>query len=181
MLFLFLCDIMKIGDNMISNNKGFTLVELVATVAIMALISIAAIPSLKNMISNNEESRFEYYMMALDNAARLYFNREMVDIRENINQLNTLNDYNKDKLGIVVCIDSLITSGLLEEIGGGYICHGGVNIVQSDNRVSSIDKKSLTYTPFLRCKETKNWASGEVVYEIKLPGVSDSKHSCDFF
>lgn len=54
------------------NQKGFTLVELLVTIAIVAIISGLVFPNLTNMISKNKTQKFEYYTNTLKEGAKLY-------------------------------------------------------------------------------------------------------------
>lgn len=142
---------------MMLDSKGFTLIELIAAIAIMALISMAAIPSLKNILSDNEKKKFDYYAVSLENAAKLYYRREKADILDNTTERSNL----RGSFGIVVCIDELKSLDLVEEIGGDYICHGGVIIRQTTGSFSGFH---TNFYSFLKCKEGDNWSNGEMVY-----------------
>ena len=61
-------------------NKGFTLVELLATIAIMGMIMILVTPSIVNLQNNNKKKKFEYYGKTLVEAAKVYVQKEGVDI-----------------------------------------------------------------------------------------------------
>jgi len=54
------------------NQKGFTLVELLVTLAIIAIISGLVFPNLTRMISKNKTQKFEYYSNTLKEGAKLY-------------------------------------------------------------------------------------------------------------
>ncbi len=47
---------MKIGDNM--NHKGFTLVELLATMAVLAVLMLLAIPNVIGVVQNNKNKTY---------------------------------------------------------------------------------------------------------------------------
>lgn len=143
------------------NNKGFTLIELIAAIAIMALISMAAVPSLKNMLSNNEKKKFDYYSISIENAGKLYFRREKTDIIDNPKERDKL----RSNSGIVVCIDELKSINLIEDFGGDYICHGGVIINQTTGDSSGFH---TNFYPFLKCKEGTNWSDGELIYTKEI-------------
>lgn len=55
------------------NEKGFTLVELLAVIAILAIILAIAIPSIGNVISDSEEKAHDANMKLFENAARLAY------------------------------------------------------------------------------------------------------------
>lgn len=55
------------------NEKGFTLVELLAVIAILAIILAIAIPSVGNLISNSKEDAGEANAQLFENAARLAY------------------------------------------------------------------------------------------------------------
>lgn len=60
------------------NRKAFTLIELLATIAILAIISVLFIPSAVNVISNSKEKVYKAKEDILINAAKDYtlYNRD---------------------------------------------------------------------------------------------------------
>lgn len=62
------------------NKRGFTLIELIVTIVIMALILILVMPSITALVSNNEERQYEYYADSLMEAAKVYVDKEGEDI-----------------------------------------------------------------------------------------------------
>ena len=62
------------------NKHGFTLIELIVTIVIMALILILVMPSITALINNNEEKQYEYYADSLVEAAKVYVDKEGEDI-----------------------------------------------------------------------------------------------------
>lgn len=55
------------------NKKGFTLVELLAVVVIMALIMALAFPSIQGLINSNNEKKYESYEKSMTEYAKAYF------------------------------------------------------------------------------------------------------------
>lgn len=53
-------------------NKGFTLVELIITIALIAVISVTIGVSMTGMFSRQEEKDAEAYVVTIENAACMY-------------------------------------------------------------------------------------------------------------
>lgn len=53
-------------------NKGFTLIELIVTIALMAALSVVVGLSITGMINNQDEKKLEHYKRRLENAACVY-------------------------------------------------------------------------------------------------------------
>lgn len=62
------------------NQKGFTLVELLITIAIIAIISGLVFPNLTRIISKNKKEKFEYYANTIKEGAKLYIESYKDDI-----------------------------------------------------------------------------------------------------
>ena len=62
------------------NNKGFTLVELLATIVIMGLITTIITPSVINLQKSNKKKKFESYEKVLVSASKIFVQREGEDI-----------------------------------------------------------------------------------------------------
>lgn len=54
------------------NNQGFTLVELIVTIAIMGIITMLALPSVQNIQNKNTKKKYETYRDTLLTGAKLY-------------------------------------------------------------------------------------------------------------
>lgn len=64
------------------NNKGFTLSELIVTMAILGVVMAIAFPAITKLQTQNQKQVYETYEKALVNAAKLYvdkFNRDLWD------------------------------------------------------------------------------------------------------
>ena len=84
---------------MIMNKKGFTLVELLATMVILALIASVAIPNVVKIMSNNKKGKVINDGMTLIAQAKKKISSDY-DLRESINEvgvnysLDVLDNYN---------------------------------------------------------------------------------------
>jgi len=57
------------------NNKGFTLVELLAVVAILVIIMLVAIPNISSSIERTRNKQDEGTKKIIESAARLYYSK----------------------------------------------------------------------------------------------------------
>lgn len=89
------------SDNM--KNKGFTLIELIITITLIAIISVTVGVSVSNMLSNQKEKDAEDMKATIENAACVYVEVE--------NEGTTCPD---DPSKNCVSLDELIKSGLLD-------------------------------------------------------------------
>ena len=131
------------------NKKGFTLIELIATIVIMALILIMVMPSIIALRNNNEDKQYEYYGDSLVEAAKIFVNKE----GEDITSLGTLN--------FIGCVDityqELIDADLIKPFAEENIdCSNALIRYTKENKKES-------YSINLTCKDT---TTGETVYSI---------------
>ena len=131
------------------NRKGFTLIELIATIVIMALILIMVMPSITALVNNNEDKSYEYYGDSLMEAAEIFVGRE----GEDITNLGTLN--------FTGCIDityqDLINSDLIKPYSDEKINCSNTKVRYTKER----NKES--YSINLTCRNT---TTGETVYSV---------------
>lgn len=73
-------------------NKGFTLVELLATIAILAIITTITVPIVINVYQSAEEDAFEDDAMSLSRAADNYYSAATLDSVTKLPLLVTFND-----------------------------------------------------------------------------------------
>ena len=90
---------------MLKNNKGFTLVELLAIVVILAIIMVLASPSMTKQIAKKEETDQTILDEKIHNASKIYaakyYSEKIVDLptcTENCEIKFTLNDLEQDGL-----------------------------------------------------------------------------------
>ena len=129
-------------------NKGFTLVELVAVVAILGLIALFGIPSLNYIISNNNSSACKYYERAMKEAAKAYISKEGSDIRDG-NGGNFPGSYTINQ-------QTLVDNGYIKKYkdNNTNLENGSVVVTY----VSST--KTYTYRTHVTCKKT----NGDTLY-----------------
>lgn len=136
------------------SNKGFTLVELLAVIIIMSIISLMGIPSLANIMANGHRT-CDNYKDAMITASKSYILKEGKDIKENPSYGNNFSlDLNND----------LIAGGYMEEYSDSRTDIGyknGSNIIKGDALVNvTYDSNTNTYTykPNMVClkKSTNN-------------------------
>ena len=74
---------MIIGDDMKKNNsKGFTLTELLVTIALIGVVSTIAFSAIGNLQSSNQNKKYESFAKVLENAAKLYVDSNSDEINE---------------------------------------------------------------------------------------------------
>ena len=76
------------------NNKGFTLTELIVTMAIMAVITMISLPAIDKVQSENRQTIYESYGKVLLNGAKLYvdkYDRDLFKRNVNSNQCVSIN------------------------------------------------------------------------------------------
>lgn len=89
---------------MLKNNKGFTLVELLAIVVILAIIMVLAAPSMTKQIAKKEDTDQTILDEKISNAAKIYaakyYSEKIVDCTTigNCDINFTLNDLEQDGL-----------------------------------------------------------------------------------
>ncbi len=111
------------------NNKGFTLVELLATVTIMVLIISIAIPTTMKYISRGKEAQYNQIKSEIEQAADKYYRQH------------------KDNVGVAISLDKLLNANLIDDQyerknnklvdprNKGKCLSGTVNITKNSNRV----------------------------------------------
>ena len=131
------------------NKKGFTLIELIATIVIMALILIMVMPSIRALRNNSEKKQYEYYGDSLIEASKIYVNKE----GEDITSLGTL-----DFIGCVdITYQDLIDSDLIKPFTDENIDCSNVIIRYTK------EKKKESYSINLICKDI---SSNKEVYNV---------------
>ncbi len=130
------------------NEKGFTLIELIITIVIMALILILVMPSIVSLRRSSEEKQYEYYGDSLIEAAKVYVTKEGDDITS----LGTIN--------FIGCVDityqDLIDADLIEPFTSDEVDCSNATIRYTK------DSNKESYSINLTCINT---TTSETVYQ----------------
>lgn len=129
------------------NKKGFTLIEMIGVIIIMALILMIIFPATSKLLKDNEEKRFDYYYDIVTKGSDVYASSRRDDLG------------GVDGVG---CIDDIKLSEL---IGGDYITEFDEEEVTcgtpSEFNLSELEIPSKDYVN-IRIKNNKGKISSEV-------------------
>ena len=117
------------------NKKGFTLIEILATVAIMGILSGVAIMGVTRYIEKTQREAYEMMQKTVYDAAASYFQKN-----PSSNSVDT---------------QTLLSEGYLETLqdpsNKNETCSGDVEITKTLGLATALD--SYTYTVKLQCKK----------------------------
>lgn len=126
------------------NNKGFTLTELLVTIAVMGIILGMAFPAISNLKDQNNNKKYEAYEKVLLNGAKIYMDSRKKDYfitsscrsisLSDLKSTDLVKDYNEKNT------DCSTSNVIVKKDSGG----------------------NLTYTPIVICTK-----SGKEVYRSK--------------
>lgn len=143
------------------NNKGFTLVELLATMVILGIITGISMPLLRNVMARREYKKYDTYQESLIYASKLYVDSYKED----------LFGYSKSGCAYIDLKD-LIDKKFIKDIDiPSVTCNTPKTYV---NVIKVGDK--YTYTPYLTCQKTKEDEENNIsVSEYTYPSGDYSK------
>ncbi|MDO5003024.1 MAG: prepilin-type N-terminal cleavage/methylation domain-containing protein [bacterium] len=91
------------------NDKGFTLTELIVTMALVTLISMISYPAITNLQRSSKQQIYESYEKVLVNGAKLYVDKYDRDL------------FVRNQTGsqcVVITYDDLVNENLIKEYNG---------------------------------------------------------------
>lgn len=99
---------MKKTNGIINNNKGFTLIELIATIVILALVMGISTYSISAIIKNSKEKNYELLINNIKDAAENYY--QECKYSNNTGIVCSRDDEGK----LITKLESLVTYGYLK-------------------------------------------------------------------
>lgn len=142
------------------NNKGFTLVELLVTVAILGIVTMMSFPLIRNISNSNNNSKYKAYLDSVVNGAKLYVDSYSIDMFGN-----------QDTGCDFVTFDDLLSHNLVKDFDMNDItCNTSSTFVE----VSKNGDK-YTYKGYLGC--TNKNSPGTLVYSLPNNGEENNPSS----
>lgn len=137
------------------NNKGFTLIEVLAVVVILSIIMAIMVPSVNSIMKKNKEDNFNNLQNSIISAAKVYISDNRYDIV--VGECDSDNKANITSIGEVSLTGSNISVAMLVNAGNIKTNSSGEIINPKDgtklNRSNSYvlvkylcDKKDYEYT-----------------------------------
>mgnify|MGYP000158800018 FL=1 len=132
------------------NNKGYTLVELLAVIVILALLAGIGVASINNSIKASREKSLELQYETIESTAKSFCQKHLLDEFEPSTtcELKSENCCSKVPSEGEVCyivLEDLITEGLTEELkdpkNGGYI--NGQTLIEITYRNNQFVTKAI--------------------------------------
>lgn len=130
---------MKLLKKRLKNEKGLTLIELLAVIVILAIVAAIAIPAIGNMLENSRYNAAKSDAINIINAANLYFTEEGSSNEDKVSVEKLLKDNYLDTAGVFEKGDNEKNIGLYEVTRAS----GGNTLYASDVIFSG--KKKVTF------------------------------------
>lgn len=127
-----------VSKKRLNNEKGLTLIELLAVIVILAIIAAIAIPAIGNIIDNSRGKALKADVVNVMNAANIYF----TDNPEN----DTVDSKELHTSGYLDSIGKLEEATVVHQAGGNIITangkNGSVNIVVEKATLDKVNAHS---------------------------------------
>ena len=125
------------------NNRGFTLIELIVTIALLALISTISVSVIGNIRGKHNVNSYYELLKNVESAAKLY----VTDNRYNLNRVG-INIKCPNNNTFTITLQQLVDNGYLTTDNGGIKNFDGNTLTLSENKVTvtyDCTKKNFTY------------------------------------
>ena len=99
------------------NKKGFTLVELLAVVALLGIISVIIIPVSINTLKDAKKRAFKQQIVEISKAAKMYYQEELADSENDHAYLDLSKESDRNKLQV----KSIIKAGIVDITSNGKV------------------------------------------------------------
>lgn len=129
------------------NKKGFTLIELILVITLMAVISVLVIPNILDALNSSKQQKYESLYKLIEKNMKLYNDKYEVDLWSN-NTTNTYNFCSENDDGCSSGISKLKDSG------------SDINLDDCKIKLMTITKEdtSYNYNLILECGDDDNKA-----------------------
>lgn len=147
-LFFKFYDIINLGENMNLKNKGFTLVELLAVIVVVAIIMSIATLSITNFLGNSKDRVYLNYVATLKTTVEDYL---IEDYENNGSLLPNVGGSSE------ISLNTLITKkkiDVLKDPNGGTCDPNTTKVVITRNSDKGINF-DLSYSVYLVCEHAK--------------------------
>ena len=125
------------------NNRGFTLIELIVTIALLALISTISVSVIGNIRGKHNVNAYYELLKNVESAAKLY----VTDNRYNLKSVG-INIKCPNNNTFTISLQQLVDNGYLTKDNGGIKNFDGNTLTLSENKVTvtyDCTKKNFTY------------------------------------
>lgn len=130
------------------NNRGFTLIELIVTIALLALISTISVSVIGNIRGKHNVNAYYELLKNVESAAKLYVTDNRYNLKSIDSSINIVcTDTNKINT-FYIPIKDLVDNGYLTTDNGEIKNFDGSTLTLSDNKVTvtyDCTKKNFTY------------------------------------
>ena len=139
------------------NYKGFTLVELLAVIAIMGMLAVIMVPTISGVIEENKTNNSANLKNSIKSSARAYISDNRYEIKFDNNSCNN-NTRNIISIDNTSISDSKITVKLL--VDKGYLKSNSGNIINPETN-NPINKGESNIEVKYNCS-SKDFEYGEI-------------------